>query len=146
MSISIKFYDRKLYIEQLSNILNQFDADMLNDLARSINDSKEAVEILRQLYVMNPSSKRVTILYELCGVTPFINKSSKKESTTKKTHGNEFFDSLQKVDNFKPSKSPSVLPGVAYKTNRQKRELCEITDVPSVNFDMPTVPDLPTLD
>lgn len=155
--ITVKIYDRELNITQIANVLNQLDDDMLYDLAQSINEqmsNKDTVKILRQLYVSMPDSRQVHKLYEMFGVTPNQivgnTKSSDKKDTSKKkekkTHEHDFDGGLQHVENFKPSESPTVLPGVAYKTNREKRELCEITDVPSVNFDMPTVPDLPKLD
>ena len=151
--MKINIYDRNLSIKQVSDILPQLEDSMIVDLAHSINnnnDNNSKIEILRQLYIANPECDGVARLYDLFEVTPnqiVGNKKGKKGKKVNSVENYDHFDAgLQYVENFQPSKSPTVLPGVAYKTNRDKRELGEITDVPSVDFDMPTVPDLPILD
>lgn len=155
--MKIKIYDRSLTIKQVSHILPQLDNTMILDLAQAMFESKseeDIIEILRQLYIINPDCSGVAQLYKIFEVTP--NKilgnqksepmKSKKENKPTQNHEHDFDGGLKHVDNFQPSKSPSVLPGVAYKTSRITRELGEITEVPSVDFEMPTVPDLPILD
>lgn len=154
--MKINIYDRNLSIEQVSYILPQLDDDMVVDLAHSINnnnDNNTTVEILRQLYIANPECRGVARLYELFEVTPnqiVGNKKKKKARAQKREEHKEDYDhfdgSLQHVENFKPSESPTILPGTNYETNRVKRELGDITDVPAVDFDMPKVPNLPVLD
>ena len=148
--ITISIYERVLTIKQLIDILPKVEQDTLQDIANSMesyNSEEEQIDILVTLYNHLTTDKNLARLFSLLNVSgkkaiSIINNKSyskrKKETVEKNT--------VEKSHSPEPSNYANVTTSSeAYKTNRNKRELTPITDVPSVDFDMPTVPDLPTL-
>jgi hypothetical protein len=149
MSNKIRIYDRNLTIEQVCKILPDVDDDMLYDIATAINQYDNAREILVAMDRYTNDKVSLNKLYELFGksyeeLIPSKTKKKKKEKKNKVSLDSDTsdYEINDKVDNFKMAESPKIEIGKNYDTNRTTRVLCPIDEIPDVDFDMPTVPEI----
>lgn len=147
---TIEIYGRNLTINQLADILPRVEADMIEDLVNSIyskNSQEEQIEILTTLYRLLPNDANLRMLLDNLGVSvesiaELINQNNYNKKQKKRK---PIEDEVPVTTPLTPNYENITTSKTEYKTNREIRTLTPITDVPDVNFDMPTVPDLPTL-